>query len=247
MIAASRVPAKLFTESADGPLASADDPLDERSGAGCGCALAVLDRRRLRRNGFFATVTPHKASEEGLLRAYICALPGTLSAMSWWEHLFHPSLWDWGDVGTWVQGIATVATFILGFRILLSDRRRQERQQAARVAILHRQLSEADPKAWSISVDNHSDLPIYHPKAYNPTMPESDLPWLSNDPESIRGIVMPPGGSGWFEGYNAQPPLDDWFVMFQDSARVDWIYDPKNRNLRKLKRGRSGYLKLPRR
>lgn len=38
-------------------------------------------------------------------------------------------------LGTWFAGVATAGSFWLGFTILRSDRKREERAQAAKIAI----------------------------------------------------------------------------------------------------------------
>lgn len=40
---------------------------------------------------------------------------------------------DWGNVPAWVASILTGASLLLGFYILLRDRRKEEREQALRI------------------------------------------------------------------------------------------------------------------
>jgi hypothetical protein len=88
----------------------------------------------------------------------------------WWQELFHPSLWDWGDVATWVQGVATAGSLWLGFGILRSDRKREERAQAAKIhaRLVAPFVIEPDLEgACTVFVVNRSDSPIFsvHPLA----------------------------------------------------------------------------------
>jgi hypothetical protein len=83
----------------------------------------------------------------------------------WYDKLLHPSLWEWGDVATWFTGIVTAGSFWLGFTILRSDRKREERSQASLLYI--QSYIYVDPKKpelgqqLHIGVQNDSDRAIF--------------------------------------------------------------------------------------
>jgi hypothetical protein len=65
-------------------------------------------------------------------------------------------------LGTWFAGAVTAGSFWLGFSILRSDRKNEERAQAAKVAILPESFPDTSEDDWRlrIRVWNHSDRPI---------------------------------------------------------------------------------------
>ena len=104
---------------------------------------------------------------------------------------------QWGTVPAWVSGVLTGGSLILGFYILLRDRRTQERRQALQVAVYY--YDPAVPSfdgSWPgsplIHVMNTSDAPVYDvrariysngPRRYlgeGPTLSESE--YLSFEP-----------------------------------------------------------------
>ena len=72
-------------------------------------------------------------------------------------------------LGTWFAGVVTAGSFWLGFSILRSDRKKEERAQAAKVAILPESFPVKSEDDWRlrIRVWNHSDRPIFHTFLYN--------------------------------------------------------------------------------
>jgi hypothetical protein len=78
---------------------------------------------------------------------------------------------NWGDVATWVQGIATVGTLWLGLTILRSDRKKAERAQAAQITVWRdtdetwKQSPEYDSSQthWVLNVWNTSTQPVTRP------------------------------------------------------------------------------------
>jgi hypothetical protein len=85
--------------------------------------------------------------------------------MPWYDKLFHPSMWDWGDVATWITGILTAGTLWLGFTILRSDRKKEERSQASLVYIQSQIYKDSERPELGhqlhIGVQNDSDRAIF--------------------------------------------------------------------------------------
>jgi hypothetical protein len=70
---------------------------------------------------------------------------------------------DWGDVATWLTGLFTAGSLILGFSILRADRKKQERAEAAGI---HTRLIEDFSGAMGgqvrIVIGNRSNTPMFH-------------------------------------------------------------------------------------
>jgi hypothetical protein len=111
------------------------------------------------------------------VRGLTWPLPGTLSPMEI----------NWGDVATWVTGSITAGSLWLGFSILRSDHKKEERAQAQRV------LAWSDdrihiPEEWkalppgllqphqaTINVTNSSEHPVVHYFVYAEPLTERQL------------------------------------------------------------------------
>jgi len=72
---------------------------------------------------------------------------------------------DWGNVPAWVASILTGGSLLLGFYILLRDRRKEERRQARRIVIQIRMTPiQGDPNSQvKLTLRNTSDQPIALP------------------------------------------------------------------------------------
>jgi hypothetical protein len=69
---------------------------------------------------------------------------------------------QWGDVGTWVAGLATAGGFVvtaLVFSMQLRDRRRRDARQVS--AWVDRRSYEVNPPQYSVKYRNVSPEPIY--------------------------------------------------------------------------------------
>ena len=74
-------------------------------------------------------------------------------------------------IGTWFAGIATAGSLWLGFTILRSDRNKEERDQAGKVAVFSKVLfwEPSHPEHGlqiQVRVWNNSPLPIIDPALY---------------------------------------------------------------------------------
>jgi|SRR5829696_7368077 hypothetical protein len=159
--------------------------------------------------------------------------------MQWWQELFHPSLWDWGDAATWFTGIATAGTLWVGFTVLWFDRRREERSQAAKIAIFSQSFSETEEDDWNlrIRVWNHSDRPIIHTILYGTDPMKGAMLLAVKDRLLDLDPVILPGESAELELRDMnEPTYDGLHVVFSDASGVDWKYKVGTRQLSKAKR-----------
>jgi hypothetical protein len=159
----------------------------------------------------------------------------------WWQELLNPSLWDWGDVATWFTGIVTAATFWLGFIILRSDRKNEERSQAAKIAIYAAHFLEAahEEDGWQIDVHvwNHSDRPIFDAH-FHGTYSSGSMLFRVGDrwDEDRPGGTILPGESAKLNFKNTEHiDKSRLYVTFSDANRVEWKYNTMTRKLSKLK------------
>jgi hypothetical protein len=75
---------------------------------------------------------------------------------------------DWGDIATWVTGLFTAGSLLLGFIILRADRKRAERAEAAGVHIRSKELYEiksARPYRVKIAIGNKSSTAMFDVRA----------------------------------------------------------------------------------
>ena len=72
---------------------------------------------------------------------------------------------DWGSAPAWASAILTGGSLLLGFYILLRDRRKEERQEAARVVAMYYPEYGDDHVAVQVRVAlrNTADRPVYFP------------------------------------------------------------------------------------
>jgi len=68
---------------------------------------------------------------------------------------------NWGSVPDWVGGVGTAGALLLGFYILLRDRRNEEARQAKQVGYRFQWAFEDGESVGRLVVRNASSLPIY--------------------------------------------------------------------------------------
>jgi len=151
---------------------------------------------------------------------------------------------SWGDVATWVTGIATIALFIIGFCQIRNERKARERaddekrvsarcSQADQIAVwiaMQGYNIEYGSELW-IAVRNQSSQPIYN------LVIQCIL--LGNDgdvfsrrpfPEHQARIDVVPPGEGYipirFEpgGMFKRPGVE---LAFQDAKGINWLRGSK--------------------
>lgn len=156
----------------------------------------------------------------------------------WYNELFHPSLWDWGDVATWFTGIITAGSFWLGFTILRSDRMKEERAQASKVYIQSQIYVDPDNpdrgRQLHIGVRNDSDRPIYLYGLRGLHKNEIER-YGTKFSFGMRPKEMEPGGAGIPIDYDKLEQTNEkrLDLIFIDSSHVGWKYNLGRQKLSK--------------
>ena len=149
--------------------------------------------------------------------------------------------WDMVEaLGTWFAGVATAGSFWLGFSILRSDRKKEERSLALRFIIWSAVISRAE---WEgpqlvVSVRNTSDQPIF-------------LPMLIGNPRDVGpGKLFPSDQTGILEpqllpGHESEAHVqlgqdyrepEGLLVTFTDAMGREWVHELDTGRLRKPRR-----------
>jgi hypothetical protein len=134
-----------------------------------------------------------------------------------------------GDAADTFSAIGTVGAFLVGFRLLRKEQRREaersddeRRAQAAKISAWVELHHKADgSRELAFHIHNASDMPIY----------EVELPLPSPDGPEVTefvGLVPPgqtirrPAPADWLRSYVDPEPIQ---IEFQDSAGRRWTRD----------------------
>jgi hypothetical protein len=146
---------------------------------------------------------------------------------------------DWGDVATWFTGVVTAGSFWLGFTILRSDRKKEERSQASRFLIWSfiKGRLEWDGLELVVSVWNTSDQPIFLPMLIgNPRDVGPGISFFSNATGALETHLRPGHESEAHVpiGPDRRPP-DGLVVTFTDAMGTEWVHELERGRLRKAR------------
>lgn len=160
--------------------------------------------------------------------------------MAWWQELFRPDLWDWGDVATWATGIFTAAPLFLALALLQRERKRElSRQAKATVAFAdwdYEHVADLDDQSEqgkahvTVHIWNYSDRPIFQVlffwKYSAGSGPET---WDNYDSSpSLVASALEPGKEVVIKR-TVVGGVDQEFaysgVMFDDTDRNTWAID----------------------
>lgn len=156
-------------------------------------------------------------------------LDARLEGMPWWEELFHPSMWNWGDVATWVTGIFTAGPLLLALHTLRRDQKREVTRQAKSIAIfedweLDHETSDA---TIEISIWNYSDRPIFHLSfLWFYTTWESPVgigEILEGPGEIVEKVLQPGMGATVTHILGSDSSFGFRGLIFQDIERETWV------------------------
>jgi hypothetical protein len=140
----------------------------------------------------------------------------------WYDELFHPSLWDWGDVATWVTGIFTAGTLMLGLYLLRRDSTKEQSSQARSVVVFEEGGvdTESGGVGAAIHIWNFSERPIFNLELHWQTKdgtggPGGDIQWF-----------LEPGGrtSTTYELPNESPRIY-LGIYFDDVEGNAWVFN----------------------
>ena len=137
----------------------------------------------------------------------------------------------WGDLATWVVGIATIALFFVVFwQIQIERRARREsdrRHQAERVTGWIAELqSDAQGYALSVAISNRSSQPIYHLAIHGIELANDGTPIGKPADDSQALIPTVPPGEGYVlirldcPGQESRPGIE---IAFRDAANRYWL------------------------
>ena len=144
----------------------------------------------------------------------------------------------WGDVATWVTGIATIALFIIGFWQIRNEREARLRAEAERLSAVRRNqaehvavwiagesFDELGSVLW-VAVRNQSLQPIYHLVIHGIVLCNDGTPSHGPTPESQVRIDVAPPGEGYapihldYAGMHHRAGIE---IAFQDAANRPWL------------------------
>jgi len=144
----------------------------------------------------------------------------------------------WGDVATWVTGVATIALFLVALRQIKIEREARRaaederssalrRYQAERVAgwIAGEGMDDLGPVLW-VAVRNQSLQPIYHLVVHGIVLADDGMPVVGPSPESQARVAVVPPGVGYiaihldYVGMFKRPGIE---LAFQDAANHYWL------------------------
>jgi hypothetical protein len=163
---------------------------------------------------------------------------------------------DWGDIATWVTGWFTAGSLLLGFSILRSDKKKEERTEAAGVHVRLKGHFDAKDKTRShgvrIVIENRSTTPMFDVRVCAQPRSAKQMERMSITPAQLDAIFdvdvkdtakATKFESGYLEendngilepGTNAagilKLPFDSVFydlrVEFSDVNAIRWIRKP---------------------
>lgn len=155
-----------------------------------------------------------------LLKCRLCAARlAHTAAMSDW----------WGTAPAWVSAIGTSGSLLMGFTILMRDRRKDERADAQKVVVFRDRVEAGEAR---VSVRNMADRPIIQVALL--TLRSADEPNSAAEAAFYEWEIEA-GGS---RSYQVQWPVDRARLLFHDADGIWWARDLKSSQVRKV--GRRG-------
>jgi len=144
---------------------------------------------------------------------------------------------DWGTAPAWLSAILTSGSLILGFYILLRDRRTTERSEASKI-VCWRVWRDKEYVTHVLNAGDRVIVDVSMLVRLPGNRPKGDR-YESFHVESVikageEGTVMSPRGG---LGGRTVP----YFVTFQDADGQFWIRDLTTGELRRLSRGRPSH------
>ncbi|MEW1548300.1 hypothetical protein [Streptomyces tsukubensis] len=136
---------------------------------------------------------------------------------------------DWGTVPTWISSLLTGGSLLLGFHILLRDRKKEERSEGLKVVCWHEYDSDISG-TWTVHVLNTADRPITYPRVITRFSIASSV-FL--EPFSI-GAILPAGEElTWTSGPRepGAPKVSAVGIEFTDADGAEWVRDLDTREL----------------
>ncbi|MFD8268510.1 hypothetical protein [Streptomyces althioticus] len=135
---------------------------------------------------------------------------------------------DWGSVPTWFSAIGTTGSLIATLTIVLRDRRKDEREDAACLAIWVAPEEETDDRRPVLRLHNAAGRPVFdvtlHCGAFGRDYETGELVVVMSR-ESLAAVVR----AGGELKLPSRAGMD--YVTFRDAHQVAWRYDLENKTL----------------
>lgn len=144
---------------------------------------------------------------------------------------------QWGDVATWVTGVATVSLFIVGFIQICRERQsriaseikrenHEIREQAEHISSWIAKETESDGQLW-IAILNQSSRPVYQ-VIVSLVMIQGSGPHegIDTPPQDRVCLSVAPPGQVYtslpadYHGMNRHPGIE---IAFKDGAGKNWV------------------------
>lgn len=127
---------------------------------------------------------------------------------------------DWGTVPAWFSAVLTGGSLLLGFYILLRDRRKEERNEALKVVTWTTMKPEDRGRFARIHIRNTADRPILYVQALlssNDRMQSHHAaePLLTGGEEMTLDVPR----------YTEEGHMYEMAVSFQDPDGINWVKD----------------------
>jgi hypothetical protein len=154
---------------------------------------------------------------------------------------------NWGDVATWVTGIATIALFVVGFIQISTERKsRMKSESRAQAELVSCWIVKEDQDLTWIVVQNYSSQPIYEVVVSRVRVGQ-----LGDSLEEYIGggqryIPIAPPGTGyvWVHQFTIGMMHHTGFeIAFRDTVGRNWVRKP-NGELSQIKESPVAYYKI---
>ncbi len=153
----------------------------------------------------------------------------------------------WGDIATWVTGIATIALFVIGFIQISTERNlRKARESRAQSELVSCWVVKENENITWIVVQNYSQQPIYElvvSRVWVDQLVENMDLYIEN---GQRFIPIAPPGKGYVSVSQSKPGMmkhSGFEIAFRDTYGQNWVRKA-NGELSQIKNAPIVYYKL---
>ncbi|MFF1470114.1 hypothetical protein [Streptomyces mirabilis] len=128
---------------------------------------------------------------------------------------------EWGTVPAWLSSFLTGGSLLMGFHILLRDRKKEERNEALKVVIWAGRDANDEGSFIRIHVRNTADRPILYVDALYERVDGSIGRWHSDVPMVLKDEEMSLEVPRYMDGSRTIARG----ISFQDSDGFRWVKD----------------------
>ncbi|WP_167504693.1 hypothetical protein [Streptomyces malaysiensis] len=127
---------------------------------------------------------------------------------------------DWGTFPTWVSAVLTGGSLLLGFYILLRDRRKEERREASSVVCWER---PNNTHFHEIHVLNATERPVVDVRLIIDSSGGSEVAYSGSIVIHNGGILPKQEIKAWCRRYSGSAHISPMAVRFQDADGIGWV------------------------